>query len=408
MLYYDKGCAALRPHLFQQEGMIAMKKRFLAALMAVLMLGAVTGCSENGGSGDAGNSDKIRIGGLAPLTGDASSYGVAVNNGVLMAVEDINADGGINGKQIEYIYYDEKGDATEAVNAYNKLVQNDQVVAIIGDVTTKPTLAVAQQSQQDNIPIITASATAAEVTTTGPNIFRACFTDPFQGELMASYASEKLGASTVAVLYDMADDYSSGIAEAFVAKAGELGMTVVAEEKYQDGDVDFKSQLTNIKGQNPDVLFLPVYYEDLRLISAQANEVGVTATLCGADGWDSVLTDNFDSSVLDGGVFCSQYSTESTDERVQNFISTYKEKYEMDPNMFAVLAYDATYMMATAIENAGSTDSQAIIDAMAALEYDGLTGHMTFDADRNPQKSAVIVSIQDNAYKFVENYNPEA
>lgn len=384
-----------------------MKKRILAALMAVMMLGAFSGCSNDGGSADAGDSDTIRIGGLAPLTGDASSYGVAVNNGIQMAIEDINADGGIGGKQIKYIYYDEKGDATEAVNAYNKLVQDDKVVAIIGDVTTKPTLAVAQQSQQDNIPIITASATAAEVTLTGPNIFRACFTDPFQGELMASYAAEKLGASTVAVLYDMADDYSSGIAEAFVAKAGELGLTVVAEEKYQDGDVDFKSQLTNIKGQNPDVLFLPVYYEDLRLISAQANEVGVTATLCGADGWDSVLTDNFDSSVLDGGVFCSQYSTESTDERVQNFISTYKEKYEIDPNMFAVLAYDATYMMATAIENAGSTDSQAIIDAMAALEYDGLTGHMTFDEDRNPQKSAVIVSIQDNAYKFVENYDPE-
>lgn len=384
-----------------------MKKRILAALMAVMMLGAFSGCSNDGGSADAGDSDTIRIGGLAPLTGDASSYGVAVNNGIQMAIEDINADGGIGGKQIKYIYYDEKGDATEAVNAYNKLVQDDKVVAIIGDVTTKPTLAVAQQSQQDNIPIITASATAAEVTLTGPNIFRACFTDPFQGELMASYAAEKLGASTVAVLYDMADDYSSGIAEAFVAKAGELGLTVVAEEKYQDGDVDFKSQLTNIKGQNPDVLFLPVYYEDLRLISAQANEVGVTATLCGADGWDSVLTDNFDSSVLDGGVFCSQYSTESTDERVQNFISTYKEKYEIDPNMFAVLAYDATYMMATAIENAGSTDSQAIIDAMAALEYDGLTGHMTFDENRNPQKSAVIVSIQDNAYKFVENYDPE-
>lgn len=384
-----------------------MKKRILAALMAVMMLGAFSGCSNDGGSADAGDSDTIRIGGLAPLTGDASSYGVAVNNGIQMAIEDINADGGIGGKQIEYIYYDEKGDATEAVNAYNKLVQDDKVVAIIGDVTTKPTLAVAQQSQQDNIPIITASATAAEVTLTGPNIFRACFTDPFQGELMASYAAEKLGASTVAVLYDMADDYSSGIAEAFVAKAGELGLTVVAEEKYQDGDVDFKSQLTNVKGQNPDVLFLPVYYEDLRLIAAQANEVGVTSTLCGADGWDSVLTDNFDSSVLDGGVFCSQYSTESTDERVQNFISTYKEKYEIDPNMFAVLAYDATYMMATAIENAGSTDSQAIIDAMAALEYDGLTGHMTFDEDRNPQKSAVIVSIQDNAYKFVENYDPE-
>lgn len=388
-----------------------MKKRILAALMALAMLGAFSGCSNTGDGGSASggsDSDTIRIGGLAPLTGDAASYGVAVNNAIQMAVEDINANGGIDGKQIEYIYYDEKGDTTEATNAYNKLVQDDKVVAIIGDVTTKPTLAVAQTSQQDNIPIITATATAAEVTLTGPNIFRACFTDPFQGELMASYASEKLGATKVAVLSDMADDYSSGIAEAFVAKAEELGMQVVADEKYQDGDVDFKSQLTNIKGQNPDVLFLPVYYEDLRLISAQAKEVGVTAQLCGADGWDSVLTDNFDSSVLDGGVFCSQYSTESTDERVQNFISAYKEKYEMDPNMFAVLAYDATNMMAQAISDAGSTDSQAIIDAMAALEYDGLTGRMTFDEDRNPQKSAVIVSIQDNAYKFVENYDPEA
>ncbi len=388
-----------------------MKKRILAALMALAMLGAFSGCSNTGDGGSASggsDSDTIRIGGLAPLTGDAASYGVAVNNAIQMAVEDINANGGIDGKQIEYIYYDEKGDTTEATNAYNKLVQDDKVVAIIGDVTTKPTLAVAQTSQQDNIPIITATATAAEVTLTGPNIFRACFTDPFQGELMASYASEKLGATKVAVLSDMADDYSSGIAEAFVAKAEELGMQVVADEKYQDGDVDFKSQLTNIKGQNPDVLFLPVYYEDLRLISAQAKEVGVTAQLCGADGWDSVLTDNFDSSVLNGGVFCSQYSTESTDERVQNFISTYKEKYEMDPNMFAVLAYDATNMMAQAISDAGSTDSQAIIDAMAALEYDGLTGRMTFDEDRNPQKSAVIVSIQDNAYKFVENYDPEA
>lgn len=379
--------------------------------MALAMLGAFSGCSNTGDGGSASggsDSDTIRIGGLAPLTGDAASYGVAVNNAIQMAVEDINANGGIDGKQIEYIYYDEKGDTTEATNAYNKLVQDDKVVAIIGDVTTKPTLAVAQTSQQDNIPIITATATAAEVTLTGPNIFRACFTDPFQGELMASYASEKLGATKVAVLSDMADDYSSGIAEAFVAKAEELGMQVVADEKYQDGDVDFKSQLTNIKGQNPDVLFLPVYYEDLRLISAQAKEVGVTAQLCGADGWDSVLTDNFDSSVLDGGVFCSQYSTESTDERVQSFISAYKEKYEMDPNMFAVLAYDATNMMAQAISDAGSTDSQAIIDAMAALEYDGLTGRMTFDEDRNPQKSAVIVSIQDNAYKFVENYDPEA
>ena len=213
-----------------------MKKRILAALMAVVMASAFAGCSggtEN--SGGAASGDTIRIGGLAPLTGDASSYGVAVNNGTLLAVEEINANGGIDGKQIDYIYYDEQGDATEAVNAYNRLVQDDQVVAIIGDVTTTPTLAVAQASQQDNIPIISASATAAEVTLTGPNVFRACFTDPFQGQLMASYAWEKLGAQTAAVLYDMADDYSSGIAEAFIAKAEEMGLQVVAEPHFRPG-----------------------------------------------------------------------------------------------------------------------------------------------------------------------------
>ncbi len=211
-----------------------MKKRFLAmVLAAAMMLTAMVGCG-NGNTQDGGNAnnagatgDTIKIGGLAPLTGDVSVYGVAVDNGVKMAVEEINADGGVLGKQIEYIVYDEKGDATEAVNAYNKLVQSDNVVAIVGDVTSKPTLAVAQQAAKDKIPLITASGTAENITQAGENIFRACFIDPFQGELMASYASKKLEKKTAAIIYNISDDYSKGLYEAFEAAAGDLGIEVV-------------------------------------------------------------------------------------------------------------------------------------------------------------------------------------
>ena len=261
-----------------------MKKRFLAmVLAAAMMLTAMVGCG-NGNTQDGGNAnnagatgDTIKIGGLAPLTGDVSVYGVAVDNGVKMAVEEINADGGVLGKQIEYIVYDEKGDATEAVNAYNKLVQSDNVVAIVGDVTSKPTLAVAQQAAKDKIPLITASGTAENITQAGENIFRACFIDPFQGELMASYASKKLEKKTAAIIYNISDDYSKGLYEAFEAAAGDLGIEVVQVEGYGKGTVDFKAQLTNIKSKNPDVIFLPVYYQDVALIAVQAKELGIEA-----------------------------------------------------------------------------------------------------------------------------------
>ncbi|MEG0877060.1 MAG: ABC transporter substrate-binding protein [Oscillospiraceae bacterium] len=389
-------------------------KKFVALTLAVSMALTLASCgSTPTGSTPASKAegtttitgDTIKIGVLAPLTGEVSVYGVATNNGVQQAVKDINAAGGIGGKQIECVVYDEKGDATEAVNAYNKLVQDDKVVAIVGDVTSGATLAVAQQSLQDGIPLITGTATAEAVTTTGENVFRACFTDPFQGELMAAYASQKLKAKTVAVLYNAADDYSSGVAAAFVKAAEADGITIVTQEKFQTGDVDFKSQLTTIKGKNPDVLMMPVYAEPLRIIAAQAKEVGITSQLMGVDGWDGVLSDaNFDASVLEGGLFCSQYSAESTDEALQKFIKTYKETNNTDPNMFSVLGYDAMQIMAKAIEKAGSADAAAIIDALNATDYVGLTGNITFDENRNPIKSSVIMSVKGGAYKYVENY----
>lgn len=390
-----------------------MKKRFLGmVLAAAMMLTAMVGCG-NGNTQDGGNAnnagatgDTIKIGGLAPLTGDVSVYGVAVDNGVKMAVEEINADGGVLGKQIEYIVYDEKGDATEAVNAYNKLVQSDNVVAIIGDVTSKPTLAVAQQAAKDKIPLITASGTAENITQAGENIFRACFIDPFQGELMASYASKKLEKKTAAIIYNISDDYSKGLYEAFEAAAGDLGIEVVQVEGYGKGTVDFKAQLTNIKSKNPDVIFLPVYYQDVALIAVQAKELGIEAQFLGADGWDGVIgqVDESNMDAVNGAYFCSQYSAQSDDPNLQAFLSKYKETYGMDASQFAVLGYDAMKMLAQAISEAGSTDSAAITSAMAAIDFTGLTGHMTFDENRNPVKSAAITQIDNGEYKFIEYY----
>jgi len=381
-----------------------MKKRILAAALAAVMLAAsATGCGQKS---NAAAGDTIKIGGLAPLTGSVSVYGIATDNAVKLAVADINKAGGVLGKKIEYISYDEKGDATEAVNAYNKLVQSDKVVALVGDVTSKPTIAVAQKAVKDGLPMITATATSADVTKAGSNVFRACFIDPFQGQLMADYAAKKLNAKTAAIIYDNGDDYSTGVANAFETEAKAAGITITDKAGYQSGSVDFKSQLTKIKESKPDVIMVPVYYSDVALIAVQAKEIGLSSKLLGADGWDGVL-EKIDKSNLDAVkdcYFCSQYSAESTDPKLQAFLKNYKEAYKTDANMFAVLGYDAMSMMAAAITKAGSTDSDKIIAAMKGLSYPGLTGTTTFDENRNPVREAVITTIADGKYKFVENF----
>lgn len=381
-----------------------LKRIFAVALAAVMMVSAMSGCTSKKGA-DA-NAKTIKIGGLAPLTGDVSVYGIATNNGIQIAVDEINAAGGVLGKQIEYKCYDEKGDPNEALTAYNKLVSSDKIVALVGDVTSKPTLAVAQRAVKDKIPMITATATAENVTSAGSNVFRACFIDPFQGELMASYGAKKLNGKTAAIIYNISDDYSKGLMEAFKKSAESAGLNVVATEGYAKNTVDFKSQLTNIKSKNPDVLFLPVYYQDVALIAVQAKQIGLKTKLLGADGWDGVV-DKIDKSNMDainGAYFCSQYSAESTDASLVAFLKKYKEKYKTDANQFAVLGYDAMKMMAQAITKAGSTDSDAITKAMAAIDFTGLTGHIKFDEKRNPIKAAAITTIADGKYKFVEFY----
>ncbi|MDL2218784.1 ABC transporter substrate-binding protein [Ruminococcaceae bacterium OttesenSCG-928-O06] len=402
-----------------------MKKVFSLLLVAMVLL-AFAACGGGGGqtsdsstppaSGSASTApsgdlpDEIIIGGLAPLTGGVAQYGIASNNGTMLAVDEINAAGGILGKPIKYIPYDEQGDPTEATTAYDRLVNEDGIVALIGDITTGPTLAVAQKALADNMPMITPTGTGAAITAVGPNIFRTCFTDPYQGELMANYAADRLEATTAAILYDTGDDYSKGVADAFEAAAPALGITITAKEGYQSGAVDFNSQLAKIKEGNPDVVMAPCYYGDAALILAQARDLGIDAYFLGPDGYETTAqkVDPSNYDILNKVYYCHHYAMSDPGPRLQEVIDAYKAKYgEDDENLngFTILGYESMYIMAAAIEAAGSVDSQAIIDALTNLNYEGVSGAINFGGGQDPAREAVIIEFVDGEEKLLGTYS---
>jgi branched-chain amino acid transport system substrate-binding protein len=389
-----------------------MKIPRIISIMLVLLLAlpAMFGCA-----GDSANV--IKVGVISPLTGDVAVYGNAVYDAVKLYVEQFNEAGGVGGKKIKLIPYDDKGDATEALNAYNKLVSSDNVVAIIGPVTSTPTLSVAEQSASDNVPMITGTATHPDVTKYGKNLFRACFEDPFQGGAITRFAADYLKATKGAIIYNTSDAYSTGLKDSITATANEIGFTITATEGYAKGDVDFKSQLTNIIATNPDVLFIPEYYNGAYLICKQARELGFSGTFLGVDGTDGILEiEGVDKSIVEGMYFANHFAVDSTDADVVQFVSDYEKEYGAKPNALGALGYDAAKIIINAIktvvENGGEgfvlTNSaehrQAIIDAMAASEIDCVTGTIKFDENRNPIKECSIIQIKDGANKFVANY----
>ena len=369
-----------------------MKKLMAIVLAFLLSASLLVGCGGNGGSAE---SDVIKVGFLGPLTGDVAQYGIAVRDGVKMYINKLNEEGGVLGKQIQLIEEDEKGDPTEALNGFNKLVDQDKVVAIFGSVTSGPTIAVSEASStMDNpIPMITASATAEDVTSFGDNMFRTCFLDPFQGETMAKFASEVLDAKTAGVIYNNGTDYSTGLYESFKETCKALGIDVVAEESYQDGDVDFKSQLTNIAAANPDVLLVPDYYNQVALIAHQSAELGITCALLGCDGWDGVLNATETPEDLANAYFSNHYSSDDPDPVVQDFLKAYKEVYGEDPMSFAATGYDAAMVMFDAISRAGTTESSAVVQALKDTDLACVTGRIIFDEKCNPIKTCAIVKF---------------
>ena len=384
-----------------------MKKTRLLSLALVVLLcfAMLAGCS-----GKNATESPIKVGILGCHSGEYAVYGLAVKNGAELYIKQLNANGGINGKQVELIIYDNKADNTEAITAFTRMV-DEGITALIGDVLTGNTLAVVAEAYPINMPMITASATAAEVTydpdsdTVYSNVFRTCFIDPFQGEKMAEYASEILGAKTAAIIFETGNDYAVGLRDAFVAKAAELGVNVVAQEGFAKGDVDFKSQMTTIASKNPDVVFCPNYYENDGLIVTQAREVGVTAPFLGGDGWSGVSA-YASAADLEGSVYCSAYAPQSSDA-VKKFEAHYEAEYGTDTlNMFAANAYDAAMVLCNALTivegkglKAGSEEyKQAVIDAIRDNSGDlkGITSDgYSFDEYNNPIKSAVIMRLKD-------------
>lgn len=367
----------------------------------IAMLAGATMMMSCGANQSQEESSTIKVGGMGPLTGSAAMYGITVDKGAKLAFEEINANGGVLGKKFEYISLDEKADPIEAVNAYNKLT-DEGVVAILGSVTSKPTLAVAELAAQDGIPMITPTGTQINITDAGPNIFRVCFTDPYQGSTLAKFSKDKLGAKTAAIMVNTSSDYSDGIANAFIKQAEKEGIKVVAKEGYSDGDKDFKAQLTKINSENPDILVIPEYYELSALIATQAREIGMKSTFVGPDGWDGIIgaLDSSSYSVVDNSYFTNHYSTEDSNEKVQSFLKKYKEKYNEEPTAFSALAYDTVYVLKNAIDKAGTTDKTELTKAIKASDMDGVTGHLTFDENNNPIKAVTIIKVQDGKYIF--------
>lgn len=373
-------------------------KKILATLLGVSML--LVACGEKK-QPETKESETVKIGAMGPLTGPLAIYGISATNGTKLAIEEINKNGGVLGKQLELNLLDEKGDTTEAVNAYNKLLDWG-MVALIGDVTSKPSAAVAELAAQDKLPMITPTGTQLNITEAGSNVFRVCFTDPYQGEVMAKFAKEKLGAKKVAVVVNNSSDYSDGVAKSFIEEAQRQGLEVVAKEGYSDGDKDFRSQLTKIAQKSPEVLFVPDYYEQDGLIAMQAREIGMTSTILGPDGWDGVVktVDKSSYSAIENVYFANHYSTKDSAEKVQNFINNYKVKFNDEPSAFSALSYDTVYLLKEAIEKAGSTDKEAVVKAIKEANFSGVTGSLTFDEKNNPIKGITIIKIVNGDYTF--------
>ncbi|HTE20838.1 MAG TPA: ABC transporter substrate-binding protein [Armatimonadota bacterium] len=389
-----------------------MLRKLLLCLGVAAVTSALAGCPPSGGGGAGGGggsagSGPILVGYYGDLTGGTATFGISTREGIDLAVDEINQKPPL-GRPLEIRGEDDQGKSEQAVSVVTKLITQDQVVAVLGEVASSNSLAAAPVCQQNNIPMITPASTNTKVTQVGDYIFRICFIDPFQGSVMAKFAFNTLKAKRAAILWDVKSDYSKGLLQSFRETFTGLGGQVVAEPSYAQGDSDFNAQLNSIKGAKPDVIFIPGYYTEVGTISRQARDQGIDTPLIGADGWDSPKLFEGAGATLKGGYMSNHYSAESKDPQVQDFITKYKAKYNgKTPDAMAALGYDAARILAEAITRAGNTDGPALRDAIAQTKsFAGVTGEITLDAERNATKPAVVLRIGDKAYEYVETVQP--
>ncbi len=370
-----------------------------AFLIAALAFGfACSSCKkDDGAGGKPAEMTEIVVGEYGSMTGSEATFGQSTHNGLTMAVEEINSTGGIKGKKVRLVNYDDQGKTSEVGTAVTRLITNDHALAIIGEVASSLSIAGGQIAQQHGVPMISPSSTNPKVTETGDYVFRVCFIDPFQGYVMARFATDAkdksgLGLKKVAILIDQRQAYAQGLAKNFEDSLVKLGGTVVAKESYQGGDQDFSAQLTRFKGASPEAIYIPGYYTDVANIAKQVRGIGLTVPLLGGDGWESVQ--DIGGDAIQGAFYSNHYSSDENRPEVRNFVDKYTKLHGKAPDSMSALGYDAMMILKNAIEHAATIDHKAVRDALAATkDFQAITGRISIDANRNATKPAVVLKI---------------
>jgi branched-chain amino acid transport system substrate-binding protein len=387
--------------------------RRMSANFLVCVLVCTASCKkeqQGGGNVGAPATGNIVVGEVGSMTGTEATFGTSSDRGIQLAVTEVNTAGGIKGRQIQVIALDDEGKPEEAATAATRLISSEHVVALLGEVASTRSLFMAPKAQQAKVPMVSPSSTNEKVTAVGDYIFRACFIDPFQGYVMAKFATDTLKVKKAAILRDVRNDYSVGLAKVFNDNFTKMGGQVVGNESFSSGDVDFKAQLTNIKGQNPDAIYVPGYYTDVGLIARQAREVGIKVPLLGGDGWDSEKLYEIGGAALEGSYFSNHYSVDDPSPRIQEFVAKFKKAYGGQvPDSLAAQAYDAAGMLFDAMKRAKDISGPSIRDALAQTkDFRGVTGDITMDEKRNASKPAVVLKVgKGGKYEFSGRIQPE-
>lgn len=384
-----------------------LRNILLPAIIVVLAL--AFSCSRKPQTNEQPNRSSLKIGYFGDRTGPTYNFGQSALNGVLMAAAQTNQYGGIDNRQIDVVIQDDRGSAEEAARLTGKLIDQDKVVAIIAGGVSGNSRAAAPKAQSSHIPLISPSSTDPAVTLTGDYVFRACFVDSFQGEVMASFAAERLKAKKAAILFDINSSYGRGLTEFFETSFRKLGGEIVNKQSYTQGDSDFKGQLSSIKAAEPDVIYIPGYYLEVALIAKQARALGLNQPLLGGDGWDAPELWQLGGDALNGSYISTHYSPDDPSPKIQRFVHEYKQRYQnVVPDAHAALAYDATLLLFDAIKRAGTTDGPRLRDALAETQnFEGVTGMISMDADRNAVKPAVVLKLHDASFIYQEKIQPK-
>ena len=376
-------------------------------LAMTLLVSCLPAGRDRNSTADSGKGD-ILVGEYGSMTGPQATFGQSTHNGIMLAMDEINAAGGVNNRKIRVITEDDQSKAEEAANAVTKLISQNNVIGVLGEVASSSSLAAAPICQSNKVPMITPSSTNERVTQVGDYIFRVCFIDPFQGEVMAKFAINTLKAKTAAVLTDVNSDYSRGLDQFFTDKFTKMGGRIVEKQSYTQTDQDFSGQMTAIRSANPDVIYVPGYYGQVGVIAKQAKQLGIKAPLMGGDGWDAPQLFQLGGEALNGSFFSNHYSYEDPRPEVKAFVDAYRARYNAIPDAIAALGYDAMKVLADAIKRAAATDGQKLRDAIAqTANFQGVTGTISINQERNAVKPATVFELQSGKYVFKENIYPE-